>query len=897
MTKSRLLTFIGIIILSFALVGISLAADASPQASSTPGSQNQTNYTHTPPTTAYVDSTQSDLAVPYEGELTQASPGLQGSAGSSGFGNPQAVLWDNGPLVTHPAACAGMDASRLQTDLGMNTLGFGHQYIQNYRMADDFTISGPSGWNIQQITFFAYQTNSPISPSPFTGVYYQIWNGSPDDPGSSIVFGDLTTNRLVSSIFTSIQRDSGTSNCANNRYIFANTASAGVSLAPGTYWIEWMTDGNPSFSGPWAPPITILGQTTTGNALQYTTAWAPALDSGTATQQGMPFVIEGLLGEPMIEVTPMDLHATQATNTVTSQPLQICNVGGDTLNWSITEGYANKLGVVLLIETRDTTQTLQKALNELGIAYDLFQGDNWTGLDFSSYSVVIVGMDGGGINQPSLLKIRTDVIDAGKRLVFVGGTCMQNFALGVNDFLVLNDTANYCWKIPNTPHFAIVDPANPLAFGLPSPYNFASSSAAYYQIRVNDPNIDVVAINGDGFPNYFYKATDFPLLNESNPLATGDFIWFTNTPFSTYWTDPGDYAFIKQLLSNALQPGTLDLGEPLYVSPVHLNTPVDVIRSEAGATSSLGNSLPQIPLQPKPVGGIPAWISTSSNSAAIGTPTHTANPEAVLWDQPLSLVNQAAYVNQEFGDYPTYSSYLADDFINFAPWNISSIFIPGDGWNGFSTLFNASALTWQIYADNGGVPAGDPSGGGSPPLWTLTLQPSDPQVIITNGTPGGYPSNVTLNLPSPVFLDPGHYWLVFYPGMDFTYGQYGRQPADTTNGYIAQFINPGGSFGYGTNWQNWNIIGPTQADLAFRLEGEIGPLFDIPWLSENPISGSLEAGECVTVTVTFDSNRLPLGEYYGNLGVFSNDPSHPKVNVLVNLTVDQGNYYLPLLLR
>src|SRR4030067_1536487 len=59
-----------------------------------------------------------------------------------------------------------------------------------------------------------------------------------------------------------------------------------------------MADGDITYSGPWAPPITILGQITTGNALQYTSssgAWAPALDTGTDTQQGFPFVIEGTL--------------------------------------------------------------------------------------------------------------------------------------------------------------------------------------------------------------------------------------------------------------------------------------------------------------------------------------------------------------------------------------------------------------------------------------------------------------------------------------------------------------------------------------------------------------------------------------------------------------------------
>jgi uncharacterized repeat protein (TIGR01451 family) len=211
---------------------------------------------------------------------------------------PEAVLWDNGPLVTHPGDCSGMDASRLQTGLAMNTLGFGHQFANGYRMADDFEIVDPGGWNIDQITFFAYQTNAPSSPSPITGVYYQIWDGPPDDPGSSVVFGDLVTNRLLSSASPNMQRDSESTPCANNRYVFADVASAGLWLPPGIYWLDWMTDGSPSYSGPWAPPITILGETTTGNALQYTTAWAPANDSGTLTQQGMPFIIEGAAVAP-----------------------------------------------------------------------------------------------------------------------------------------------------------------------------------------------------------------------------------------------------------------------------------------------------------------------------------------------------------------------------------------------------------------------------------------------------------------------------------------------------------------------------------------------------------------------------------------------------------------------
>jgi hypothetical protein len=158
-------------------------------------------------------------------------------------------------------------------------------------------------------------------------------------------------------------------------------------------------------------------------------------------------------------------------------------------------------------------------------------------------------------------------------------------------------------------------------------------------------------------------------------------------------------------------------------------------------------------------------------------------------------------------------------------------------------------------------------------------------VIITNGTPGGWPSNTQLNLTTPIELPPGTYWLVFYPSMDFTYGQYGRQPADTANGYTGQFVNPGGAFGYGTVWQDWNVLGPTQTDIAFRLEGEIIPVFDIPWLSENPLAGRILPGECAPVDVTFDSTGLALGDYFGNLEINSNDPDEPVVVVPVQLTV------------
>lgn len=224
------------------------------------------------------------------------------SAGAPAYRTDSAI-YDNGPLVTHPGECSGVDASRVQGDLGMSTLGSGHQYSNGNRMADGFGVPDPGGWQIDTITFFAYQVSAPDSPSPIAGVYYQIWDGPPDDAGSSVVFGDLTTNRLLSSVWAGMYRDSDTSPCAADRAVFPNVAAVGTVLPPGTYWLDWTTDGDSYYSGPWAPPTTVSGETATGDALQYTTSWIPAVDAGTGTQQGMPFVIQGSVLPTEIEIT------------------------------------------------------------------------------------------------------------------------------------------------------------------------------------------------------------------------------------------------------------------------------------------------------------------------------------------------------------------------------------------------------------------------------------------------------------------------------------------------------------------------------------------------------------------------------------------------------------------
>lgn len=210
------------------------------------------------------------------------------------------VLYDNGSLI-NCAGCGvgGADESVLQTtSLGMNTLGFGHQVAFDNRVADDFEVTDAAGWDIDTITFFAYQTGSTTT-STMTAVNLRIWDGMPGG-GGAVVFGDTTTNLLTTTVWSNIYRvTETTTGAATDRPIMASTLAlaAPVHLDAGTYWLDWQTDGTLG-SGPWAPPVTINATCITGDGLQSLDAgvtFGAANDSGTGTcQQAFPFVIEGV---------------------------------------------------------------------------------------------------------------------------------------------------------------------------------------------------------------------------------------------------------------------------------------------------------------------------------------------------------------------------------------------------------------------------------------------------------------------------------------------------------------------------------------------------------------------------------------------------------------------------
>lgn len=223
--------------------------------------------------------------------------------------NGAAPLYSNGPVLNSTGTGpGGADESILYNlTLGMTTLGAAGQQASGNRMADDFEVTGSNPWQIDTIDVYAYQTGAPSAPSPITGVTMEIWDGDPSMPGSSIVWGDSTTNVMMSTEWTGIYRVAESTPGDTLRSIMRVTAAVDVQLPPGTYWISYGVDGSGAFSGPWIPPIASDGvSTTTGNGLQFfMAAWQNFNDGGTGTQQGLPFNINGTIFNPYVRPEPV----------------------------------------------------------------------------------------------------------------------------------------------------------------------------------------------------------------------------------------------------------------------------------------------------------------------------------------------------------------------------------------------------------------------------------------------------------------------------------------------------------------------------------------------------------------------------------------------------------------
>ncbi len=214
-------------------------------------------------------------------------------------------LFNNGPMITNPGGGAGgANLSAVQLQLANLTQGVSMQQSPlGDRVADDFTLSTSS--TLTSVVLYAFQRNSSTTVSPFTSVNLRIWSGRPGDPGSQILFGDTTTNRLTSAAWTGSYRAHNDIPTNAERPIFAVQAaiSPALVLPAGTYWIDWQMAGTLS-SGPSAAVVTLLNQVGPANANARwkggtMTNWIDAVDGGASQAPlELAFIVRGTPGGP-----------------------------------------------------------------------------------------------------------------------------------------------------------------------------------------------------------------------------------------------------------------------------------------------------------------------------------------------------------------------------------------------------------------------------------------------------------------------------------------------------------------------------------------------------------------------------------------------------------------------
>jgi hypothetical protein len=219
-----------------------------------------------------------------------AEPTSGGAALSPNPWSPsEGVLYDNGPFETSPG-----ESLLENITLGLTTLGAAAQGASGNAVADDFDVTGGDGWFVDQITGFTYQSFAPNSTT-VTEVNVRIYDGDPSIGGATVVF-DGSAGCLSNTTETNVFRRAENTPGATDRAIFTATCSVGMDFPPGTYWAEFGFVGSLAFSGPWAPPVTILGTTPVAgaNGLQFFGgAWQQLQDGGNFDPLAVPFIIDG----------------------------------------------------------------------------------------------------------------------------------------------------------------------------------------------------------------------------------------------------------------------------------------------------------------------------------------------------------------------------------------------------------------------------------------------------------------------------------------------------------------------------------------------------------------------------------------------------------------------------
>ncbi len=248
------------------------------------------------------------------------------------------------------------------------------------------------------------------------------------------------------------------------------------------------------------------------------------------------------------------------------------------------------------------------------------------------------------------------------------------------------------------------------------------------------------------------------------------------------------------------------------------------------------------------------------------------------------------------GHTPPGGVYTSDDFTPAGPTTLRRInvegFMTGTGTQALNAL--ATQITFKIYNDGAGVPAGNPEAGAGGEVYSCTRTPGPPNNagLTFQSADGAFfelnLANATGCPAAPALSAGTRYWVAVFPRVPGN--NLARRwvwfRATAEAGNPAVLISPQGVTTPPTPPPptTWTAVAPVAA-FATSLEGQVQ--CGAPWFNLTPAGASLGVGASTNVTVNIDSTSLAPGNHTGFACIDTNgtDPDEPKVVVPINLTV------------
>lgn len=219
------------------------------------------------------------------------------------------------------------------------------------------------------------------------------------------------------------------------------------------------------------------------------------------------------------------------------------------------------------------------------------------------------------------------------------------------------------------------------------------------------------------------------------------------------------------------------------------------------------------------------------------------------------------------------AQFSADDFTLAAQTRLLSLRTEGFVVSGSALAAVSPTLTWAIYPDAGGVPAGDPVRSPGAAAWSYTAAASSAGVDTAGAA-------ITLDLAAAgqsVDLAPGRYWLLVHTNSTF---------ANRWAWYASNTLGDGGFAGLNLTTAGagtWTA-NPGFPGLAMRVVGEVA--CGAPWMgAATPPMGTLAPGASRATRIQLSAAGLPAGVRDAFYCVGSNDPVSPKRAAAIRLTV------------